>query len=518
MKNKIFNRILCVIIAAGLSVSLFGCKKESNEAAVIVEEAEEDEKEDEFLPNEDTVRPSSKEETVNIKAKADGSIRKIKISETITADDEEKPIEDISTLSDIINPDGDEEFTTDKDDRIIWENKGQPITYEGNTEKKPPVGINISYYLNGQKKKPEEMAGANGNFKIVFRYKNKSKVPFIALSMVALPSDVFSHVKVKGGKTVISGGNSFAVGYAAVGLGKRIGFSKCELTGDIKLNEKVVITGKCKDFELDYTETMFTNGIFSDIKKKDINDLLKVADKSKKLKEGSAELAIYSDDLYEGVLEINDYLKEYVNGVLGAAKGMNELSSGMKELNDNAGDLKNGANSLKKGLGAMNKALESVDTEALAQMASVNPELASLVSMLEGLKESTDALYTGSVSLSKGVSDYTKGVSRIYNGSKSLSEGVGKLSKAGDELKNGSEKLLSGTDDYRDAIKEFDEKGIKKLSDLVGEDYRKVVNNIKKMRKIDKKYTSFTGDGSGKKNSVSFIFETDEIKKQSISD
>lgn len=72
-----------------------------------------------------------KVETVYVKADADGTPNKITVETVLRAPENGEKIADVSTLSDIRNTEGDEEFTKDADGVLWWENKGEDIQYKG---------------------------------------------------------------------------------------------------------------------------------------------------------------------------------------------------------------------------------------------------------------------------------------------------------------------------------------------------------------------------------------------------
>ena len=69
-----------------------------------------------------------KEETVYVKADADGTPNKITVETVLRAPENGEKIADVSTLSDIRNTEGDEEFTKDADGVLWWENKGEDLS------------------------------------------------------------------------------------------------------------------------------------------------------------------------------------------------------------------------------------------------------------------------------------------------------------------------------------------------------------------------------------------------------
>ena len=111
-----------------------------------------------------------KTETVYVNADADGTADQVIVSEWLQNHDGSDKLEDYSNLKEIKNVKGDETFTEDQDGNIIWDAQGNDIYYQGKTDEKLPVSVKVSYYLDGQKITPQELAGKSGTVKIRFDY------------------------------------------------------------------------------------------------------------------------------------------------------------------------------------------------------------------------------------------------------------------------------------------------------------------------------------------------------------
>ena len=119
----------------------------------------------------------------------------------------------------------------------------------------------------------------------------------------------------------------------------------------------------------------------------------------------------------------------------------------------------------------------------------------------------------------KGVLAYTAGTKQAYDGSTELKNGAKELSDGANALKSGSSQLVGGvqqlTDGSKrlaDGLKEFNEKGISKLTSLAGDDLGSLVTRIKATVEVSRDYKSFAGIADGTDGDVKFIYRTDEIK------
>ena len=254
-----------------------------------------------------------KEETVYVKADADGTPNKITVETVLRAPENGEKIADVSTLSDIRNTEGDEEFAKDADGVLWWENKGEDIQYKGAAQAALPVQVHIQYFLDEKEIAPEELAGKSGHLRMRFTYDNQEKrtvtvdgkqrevcVPFAAMSTCLLPADVFSHVEVTNGKLISMGDQNLAVGTAFPGLEESLKLADYELTEDVDLPDYVEISADVKDFELSFTATIVTPGLFSEIEDSDLSDADDLTDSMKELMDATDELVDGTDALPRG--------------------------------------------------------------------------------------------------------------------------------------------------------------------------------------------------------------------------
>lgn len=339
-----------------------------------------------------------KSETVYVKAKADGTVKETKVNDLLDISGKEGEIEDYSTLTDIKNKEGDEEYTQSNDGTVLWENHGENISYEGKSDKKLPVDVKVSYYLNGKKMKPKDMVGKSGKVKIRFDYENKTsetvqvdgkdidvKVPFMALSALTLPADTFSNIQVSNGKNMADKSDNIVVGVAFPGLSDSLKLGDYEETKDVEIPDYVEVTADVENFELEYTATIITTPGLDDAdtdKLDDVNDLVdgvdSLTDASSALKEGAAQMS-------EGLETFQSYLSEYQNGVTSLSEGMQALTSGLKELDTRKSDLSEGAAKLQQALTLLN--------DSIANM-QISEDMSKAQSAAEVLKSDADALET----------------------------------------------------------------------------------------------------------------------------
>ena len=171
-----------------------------------------------------------KSETVYAKANADGTVTETTVEAVLKARDGET-IPDVAALRDIINKEGDEEYTTGADNALTWQNSGSAITYEGKSDAALPVTTRVTYYLNGVETAPDDLAGQSGRVRIRFDYTNHTRetvtvdgqeytvsVPFTAITAVILDGDKFSNIEADNGKVMELDGQTAVLGTVMPGL------------------------------------------------------------------------------------------------------------------------------------------------------------------------------------------------------------------------------------------------------------------------------------------------------------
>ena len=160
----------------------------------------------------------NKEQTVYVNADESGNTQDIIVSNWLRNTQGDHSLLDKSDLSDIENVKGEETFTQSGDGTITWQAGGKDIYYRGKTNDELPVSVRMTYYLNGNKIQPSQLAGKSGEVKIRIDYENHSQqtrvvngkqesisTPFMMTTGMILPVERFSNVQVSNGKVISDG-------------------------------------------------------------------------------------------------------------------------------------------------------------------------------------------------------------------------------------------------------------------------------------------------------------------------
>ena len=305
MKRKLLQKLvpgLCASLVLISATSLTGCSTDTKIAT--------------------TASDADKSETVYVKADASGTIHEIKVQTDLKNTGTSKEIKDFSTLKDIKNTKGNESFTQSSDGTITWENKGADIHYEGTSTEELPINVKISYTLDGKSIQPEDLSGKSGKLGIRFDYENTteenvtvngeemtSPVPFAVISAMILPEDTASNIQVTNGKIFTINDQSVVVGYACPGLTDSLKLTDYEPTEGISIPESVEVTADVTDFEMDFTATVISSGLFEDLEEDSFDDMEDAADSLKELGDASGKLADGAAQLLGGASIYQSYLE-----------------------------------------------------------------------------------------------------------------------------------------------------------------------------------------------------------------
>ena len=341
----------------------------------------------------------NKEETVYIKAGADGKVREVTVETVLRYRGTDGTIVDRTKLTDIKNTEGDEEFTQGRNGSLTWEDHGEDIHYEGKSRDKLPVGVKISYTLDGKSIRPEALAGKSGHLVIRFDYENRTqetrevsiyggearsiqtKVPFLAVSFAMLPKEVFSHVTCKNGRLLSLGEQNAFLGFALPGLPDALTLSDSKLTEDLDIPTWAELEADVTDFEMDFTATVFSNGLLEDLKQQDLNDLYDLAGDVDTLYDAAAQLA-------EGSEKLGDGMSAYVGGVNSALQTAKDLTADLPAV---AAELEALSEEAGVQIGGMAESVSTLDS-VRTSLSTISEELEGLSGVLDGVSLSTEAI------------------------------------------------------------------------------------------------------------------------------
>lgn len=477
---------------------------------------------------------TKKEETVYVKAEADGTVRDIVVSDILRNGTGAESITDRSELSGIRNVKGKEGFQKRDDGTLVWQADGKDIYYQGETKKELPVDVKITYYLEGEEIEPSRLAGKSGNVRIRFDYVNHEtqtvtvsgeertiSTPFVAVTGLFLDEEKFMNVEMENGRVISDGSRIMAGGVAIPGLADSIALSEVEDLEDPDIPEYLELTAYTTGFELPLTMTAVTSDFAEEIDLDDLDSYEDLKDDIQELKDASEELVDGTHELVDGVVELQDGAQELYDGAVELDDGAKELKDGAVELDNGAFDLRDGALDLKDALKAYNAGLDTlvasmanadgngnditvvagqlsdgvdqvVDTTVRSVLQQINVATGIKFSDAESFLE-FDASNAGPaadtisgaqaqvrqmLALKEGMASLSEGLTQVYGGvatqlkpgAQQILDGARELYDGTKELKDGTEELLDGTTELKDGTVELLD-GTVELKDGVQELY-----------------------------------------------
>lgn len=372
LKKKFTNKYAIRIVAGVLTVALLGSgmtavavnADQNKNAEVKQETTVEDDKDTDlkdlvsFDVSDKTI---GKDESVYLLSDANGNVYNTIVSDHLVNTDDAATIEDKSTLSDIKNVKGDEEFKQDGD-KLTWQADGNDIYYQGTSDEEAPVSQKVTYYLDGDEIAPADLAGKSGKVTIRFDYTNNSsyketvngsevdvKVPFAAVTAMVL-DDSFTNVEVTNGKVQSNGDSNIIIGYALPGIKDSLGVEDSDFIDDLDLPEYFEVSADVENFELSTAMTIVANA--GSMVSMSTGDSSSLDDMINDLSDATNDLKNGSSDLADGLDTLQSSLADY-------ASGMSELYSASGDLGKGVNTLNSSAKSISKGLKTLDKALNT---------------------------------------------------------------------------------------------------------------------------------------------------------------
>lgn len=422
---------------------------------------------------------TSKQETVYATLNANGETTDVTVSDWLKNSGTGSKLDDVSGLKDIANTKGDEKFTQDGN-KITWDTSDQDIYYQGKTDKEMPVGMSITYKLDGEEISPEDLAGKSGKLEMNIKYTNSSKktvklngkdsdiyTPFIMVTGMILPVDNFKNLTIDNGNILSEGDNDIVVAYGMPGLSESLDLDNLSFGDDVdididninkKITDTVKITADVTNFEMNSTYTVATSELFNDLDLDDIGDTDKLTDKIDELTDAATKLVDGSDKISKNLNKLDDKFGDYSDAI-------GTLNKSVGTLNKGAGTLKNGVKSYTEGTDKLLKGVGSYTsgTKTFAKgVKSYTKNTKKVSNAIGKVGEGTEKLKNGSKTFDTNLSTYvatvnkvlssdtitsvTEGISTLHEGIVKLQAGTKTLSTGASSLKTGMTGIQGGVD------------------------------------------------------------------------
>lgn len=420
---KLMAGAMAVVIAAGLAgncgyqrsvITAKAAEVDTKELQDVAENALDTENDTEG-ESADQTQSTSKEESVYVKADPAGNVKSTTVTEWLK-NPGTGTLADISELEDIKNIKGEETYTESGESGLDWQAEGDDIYYQGTTEKKLPVGVQISYKLDGKEISAEDLQGKDGKVEIHIQYTNNSKsavdvdgnseemfTPFTMITAMMLPADEYQNVEIDNGKVISDAEKEIVVGLGFPGLSENLKLDN----EDFELPEDVTITADVKNASVGPTITVASTEFLQDLDLDSIDDF---------------------GDLSDSIDELKDATNQLVDGSKEAADGAKQLADGAGTLADGAGTLADGVNTLDNSSGALISGVQSLSD-------GINSYTEGIKKLADGMNESgmvagAESLANGAAGVSGGVAAVSGGINQLKEASTQAVAGAGSLYNA----------------------------------------------------------------------------------------
>lgn len=397
-------------------------------------------------------------------------------------------------------------FTSNETVYVITDPAGSQVkSFVGNTlnqSSEPiPVDMKITYALDGNEVKAEDLTGKSGHVKVTYdftatkNYSNK-KVPFLTVTGILLDGNKFKNVKVTNGKLINETTDHIILaGYTLAGVNEDLGLDLLPASFSFEAD--------VDNFAIETAYTFATSEIFADLDTSKLNSIDDLIGQMNQLSSGMDQLVSGSSQLTAGLDSALSGAKALQSGASQLASGLSTLANGAATLNDGATTLASGASKLADGsdelingvstlagglntlssnsanlnqgatavfnnlIGSVNSTIESnptlqylINTYHIPfplTIANYNMSLTALITYvsagggdpapLETAKASLDnynTFYTGVLKYTGNLDYIATESSKLVTGATTLNAGLNELGTGANSLATGTSELLSG--------------------------------------------------------------------------
>ena len=504
----------------------------------------------------------SKDETVYAHLNENGESKSVIVSEILKNTETKNELIDYSTLKDIVNKNGNETYTLDKN-KLTWMSNGNDIYYEGKYQKSLPISMDITYKLDGKKVNAKDVLGQSGKVEIIINYKNNSKksvningknaniyTPFMIMYGAMLDSNYNKNVTINNGKVIANGNKNMVVGLAIPGLKESLNINELSL-------DSLVITYETTNFEVPTMYNVISNKLISD-GNFNISKINTLYEKVESLQDGI-------DKINEGSKSLSDGLSLLKNTLITSLSSLDDNSSALTDnevsyikesaINSTLNTMKtnlivdaNGNVIGSKDENVNNIVSSSVKKAALNYLQSVNEEenlntyLTVMTKMQNNIELSDEEklfAYTHKDTLtilgivvnastisakevSTNISTYVaKSVAASVSESvaKNVADEVKKeaiqsTKESLNELLGAITKLDNGATTLNDGITKYNKEGISAISNIVNSNVKEYETRLNEINKLAKEYKTIEEKSISNEDETKFILVVDGQKKE----
>lgn len=444
MKNREFKTLVAAVMLASMVVGSVGSTSSyvyAAEKQTVSSEASQQ--------GENTAKPL-KDETVYAKVDGSGTVKSVTVSDQLKNISDESEVKDVSVLENIENVKGDETFS-EKGGNLVWGVENADICYQGTTTKELPVGIKISYKLDGKEISADELEGKSGHLVMRYTYENKTGnngegvTPFLMATGLILDTEKFTNVVVTNGKLVSDGERDMAVGIGLPAMDSILGVE------DLDIPDYFEVEADVTEYEAVEGITVATNSVFNELEGESVDSLDDLEGSMNTLQDAANQLVSGSGELREGLDTLLSSSGTLTDGIGQLADGSKQLASGTGTLVTGADAAKDGANTLSAGLDIASEQVSSALLPGVRALdAGVAQMQASLGAQLPTLCKGVADLDSGIAQVADGVAALNDGIAQAADGAAAISGGLNQVGPGMTALNSGISQIAGQTQGLAD--------------------------------------------------------------------
>lgn len=428
MKNREYRVLVTLALMASLVVGNIAG------TSVNVQAADNKDKSTETKKTSETKTSSSatpaKDETVYVKVDDAGNQKDVTVSDQLKNISSLGTIDDVSELKDIKNVKGDETFS-ENNGKLVWQGDKKDICYQGTTTKKIPVGMKVTYELDGKKVSADDLEGKSGHLKIHYEYQNTSAdsgkyTPFLMATGLLMDGEKFSNVTVDNGKVISDGDRDIVIGMGLPQLKEQL-TSVSSKVDDLDIPDSFTVEADVTDYEKVEAVTVATNEVFNEVGTDKFDSLDELKDSMTELQDASNKLVSGSGELKDGLDTLLSSSGTLVSGIDQLASGGNTLASGTGSLVSGMQSAKTGSSQLAGGVKALSDGVSGMQAQVSDGVKDLSNGVSSVqagVETIHGIAEQAD----------KGVDLAKDGAKGLCTGLETASESAGEIATAARKL------------------------------------------------------------------------------------
>ncbi len=428
MKNREYRVLVTLALMASLVVGNIAG------TSVNVQAADNKDKSTETKKTSETKTSSSatptKDETVYVKVDDAGNQKDVTVSDQLKNISSLGTIDDVSDLKDIKNVKGDETYS-ENNGKLVWQGDKKDICYQGTTTKKIPVGMKVTYELDGKKVSADDLEGKSGHLKIHYEYQNTSAdsgkyTPFLMATGLLMDGEKFSNVTVDNGKVISDGDRDIVIGMGLPQLKEQLTSVSSEVD-DLDIPDSFTVEADVTDYEKVEAVTVATNEVFNEVDADKFDSL-------DELKDSMTELQDASNKLVSGSGELKDGLDTLLSSSGTLVSGIDQLASGGNTLASGTGSLVSGMQSAKAGSSQLAGGVKTLSDGVSGMQAQVSVGVKDLSNGVASVQTGVETIHGIAAQANDGVDKAAEGAADLSAGLKTASESAGKIATTAETL------------------------------------------------------------------------------------